>query len=132
MASLDGFTIDGDLLPGRFAAACIGVATVWITYKLGAELVVAPVGAARSGAARGAADSRPRVALHPDRRADDGADDAGGLAGGARGAAGDVRAYAWAGAACGLAAAAKYNGGVALMAVAAAWFVDERTSPHRC
>ena len=32
-----------------------------------------------------------------------------------------IRGYAWAGAACGLAAAAKYNGGVALVAVAAAW-----------
>ena len=44
---------------------------------------------------------------------------------------GTVRAYAWAGAACGLAAAAKYNGGIALVAAAAAWLLHERSSPDR-
>jgi 4-amino-4-deoxy-L-arabinose transferase-like glycosyltransferase len=44
---------------------------------------------------------------------------------------GTVRAYALAGGACGLAAAAKYNGGIALVAVATAWVVAERTTPNR-
>src|SRR5205814_4381149 len=37
-ASLDGFTIDAIYKTGRIAAAAIGVATVWLTYRLGTEL----------------------------------------------------------------------------------------------
>jgi 4-amino-4-deoxy-L-arabinose transferase-like glycosyltransferase len=44
---------------------------------------------------------------------------------------GTIRAYAWAGAMCGLAAAAKYTGGIAFVAVAAAWIVNERHARGR-
>src|SRR5204863_624776 len=44
---------------------------------------------------------------------------------------GTVRAYAWAGAACGLAAAAKYNGGLVLNAAVSAWLIHERASADR-
>jgi 4-amino-4-deoxy-L-arabinose transferase-like glycosyltransferase len=44
---------------------------------------------------------------------------------------GTIRAYAWAGFSCGLAAAAKYNGGIALVAVVAAWLVSDRTLSDR-
>jgi 4-amino-4-deoxy-L-arabinose transferase-like glycosyltransferase len=42
-----------------------------------------------------------------------------------------VRGYAWAAAAAGLAAAAKYNGGIALVAVVAAYLLNERSSADR-
>jgi len=42
-----------------------------------------------------------------------------------------VRAYACAGAACGLAAAAKYNGGIVIVAIAVTWLLYERTAPDR-
>ena len=68
--------------------ASIGVATVWLTYRLGAELSSRRVAllAAAQMAVRPAA--RPRIALHPHRRADDGAHDADRVVVGARGAAG--------------------------------------------
>ena len=113
------FPIAAVYAAGRFVAAAIGVATVWLTYRLGAELSSRRVALLGGGAAGGAAAARPRVALHPHRRADDGADDAGGLAVGAGGAAAARCAPTpGPGAACGLAAAAKYNGGIALVAVA--------------
>src|SRR5260221_11132056 len=37
-ASLDGFSITAVYTAGRFIAAMIGVATVWLTYRLGTEL----------------------------------------------------------------------------------------------
>src|SRR5262245_9298274 len=37
-ASLDGYRITAIYTAGRFAAAAIGVATVWLTYRLGETL----------------------------------------------------------------------------------------------
>ena len=37
-ASLDAYRIEAVYAAGRFMAACIGVATVWITFKLGEAL----------------------------------------------------------------------------------------------
>lgn len=131
-SSLDGYRITAVYAACRFMAACIGVATVWITWKLGEEL-----GTARRAALLGAAllavqpihvreshfiltdvpmTALTTLAIWLAVRA-------------AR--LRTIRSYAWAGAACGLAAAAKYNGGVALTAVAAAWLVNERSSPDR-
>lgn len=130
-ASLDGFAITAVYGTGRFVAAMIGVATVWLTYRLGAEL------SSRRVALLAAAELAVRplhvreshfvltdvpmaalttLAVWLSVRA-------------AR--LGTVRAYAWAGAACGLAAAAKYNGGVVLVAALAAWLLHEGSSPDR-
>ena len=130
-ASLDGFTIDAIYSTGRFVAALIGVATVWITYRLTREITGR--GTALLAAAQLAVNPLhireshfiltdvPMTALTTL-----------GIALAVRaGRLRDVRAYAWAGAACGLAAAAKYNGGVALVAPLAAWAVYERTDPQR-
>jgi 4-amino-4-deoxy-L-arabinose transferase-like glycosyltransferase len=130
-ASLDGFSIAAVYTAGRFAAAMIGVATVWLTYRLGVEL--SSRGVALLAAAQLAVrplhvrESRfiltdvPMAALTTltvwlSVRA-------------AR--LGTVRAYAWAGAACGLAAAAKYTGGIGLIAVLWAWSANEWASPDR-
>lgn len=130
-SSLDDFSIRAIYIAGRAAAACVGVATVWVTYRLGRE-----AGTARVGLLAAA-----QLAVHPMHvresrfiltdvpvtalttlavwlsiRA-------------AR--VGTIGAYAWAGAACGFAAAAKYNGGLALAAVVAAWALAERSHPDR-
>lgn len=130
-SSLDGFTIGAIYTTGRFAAASIGVATVWLTYKLAAELsstrvalfaaallAVRPIHVRES---HFILTDVPMTALTTLAvwfavRAS---------------RLGTVRAYAWAGASCGLAAAAKYNGGIALVAVGTAWLVAERTTPDR-
>ena len=130
-ASLDQFSMTAVYLTGRFVSAAIGVATVWLTYRLGTEL------ASRRVALLAAAQLAVRplhvreshfiltdvpmaalttLAVWLSVRA-------------AR--LGTVRAYAWAGAACGLAAAAKYTGGIALTAALAAWLLHERSSPDR-
>ena len=130
-SSLDGFTMTAIYTTGRTAAAAIGVLTVWLTYKLAAEL------SSRSVALFAAALLAVRpihvreshfiltdvpmtalttlavwLAVRASRL-------------------GTVRSYALAGGACGLAAAAKYNGGIALVAVATAWVLAERTRPDR-
>jgi len=130
-ASLDAFSITAVYTAGRFMAALIGVATVWVTYRLGTELSsrrVAMLGAAQLAVrplhvreSHFILTDVPMTALTTlavwlSVRA-------------AR--LGTVRAYGWAGAACGLAAAAKYNGGIALVAVMAAWLLNERSSPDR-
>lgn len=130
-SSLDGFRIDAIYTAGRFAAASIGVATVWLTYKLAAELstrgvalLAAALLAVRSMHVREShfiLTDVPMTALTTLSvwlavRA-------------AR--LGTVRAYLLAGGACGLAAAAKYNGGIAIVAVATAWLIAERTKPDR-
>jgi 4-amino-4-deoxy-L-arabinose transferase-like glycosyltransferase len=130
-ASLDAFAIDAVYSAGRFVAAMIGVATVWLTYRIGTELSTRRVAllAAAQMAVRPlhVRESHfiltdvPMAALTTlavwlSVRA-------------AR--LGTVRAYGWAGAACGLAAAAKYNGGIALIAVMTAWLLHERSSPQR-
>jgi 4-amino-4-deoxy-L-arabinose transferase-like glycosyltransferase len=130
-ASLDGFTVTAIYTAGRFAAAMIGVLTVWLTYKLAAELssrsvallaaallAVVPIHVRESHfiltdvPMTGLTTLSVWLAVRAGRL-------------------GTVRAYAIAGAACGLAAAAKYNGGVAIVAVAAAWLIHERTKPDR-
>jgi 4-amino-4-deoxy-L-arabinose transferase-like glycosyltransferase len=130
-ASLDRFSISAVYLTGRFVTAALGVATVWLTYRLGAELSsrrVALLGAAQLAVwplhvreSHFILTDVPMAALTTlavwlSVRA-------------AR--LGAVRAYAWAGAACGLAAAAKYTGGIALVAPLAAWLIHERSSPDR-
>jgi len=124
--SLDGFSVEAIYSTLRFAAALIGIVTVWITYRLGTELVSRDVGllAAAQLAVKPmhvreshfVLTDVPMTALTT-------------LAMWLTVRAmrmGSVRAYAWAGAACGFAAAAKYNGGLAIVAVAAAWLLNER------
>jgi 4-amino-4-deoxy-L-arabinose transferase-like glycosyltransferase len=130
-ASLDAFSIASVYATGRAVAAVIGVATVWLTYKVGAELSsrrVALLAAAQMAVlplhvreSHFILTDVPMTALTTltlwlSVRA-------------ARLAS--VRGYAGAGAASGLAAAAKYNGGVALVAVLTAWVLGERSSPDR-
>jgi 4-amino-4-deoxy-L-arabinose transferase-like glycosyltransferase len=130
-ASLDAFSIAAVYSSGRVVAAAIGIATVWLTYCLGREL--SSRGVALLAAAQLAV--RPlhvreshfiltdvpmtaltTLAVWLSVRA-------------AR--LGSMRAYGWAGAACGLAAAAKYHGGIVLVAPVAAWLLHERSSPDR-
>jgi 4-amino-4-deoxy-L-arabinose transferase-like glycosyltransferase len=130
-ASLDAYSISALYLTGRAAAAIIGVATVWLTYRLGSELSsrrVALLAAAQMAVrpihvreSRFILTDVPMAALMTlavwlSVRA---------------GRLGTLRAYAWAGVACGLAAAAKYNGGIALVAPIAVWLLQERVSPDR-
>jgi 4-amino-4-deoxy-L-arabinose transferase-like glycosyltransferase len=129
--SLDAFPIAAVYEAGRFVAAMIGVATVWLTYRIGTELSsqrVALLAAALMAVlplhvreSHFILTDVPMTALTTlavwlTVRA-------------AR--LGTVRAYGWAGAACGLAAAAKYNGGLVLVAVIAAWLLHERASVDR-
>jgi 4-amino-4-deoxy-L-arabinose transferase-like glycosyltransferase len=129
--SLDGFSIAAVYTAGRFVAALIGVATVWLTYRLGTELSsrrVAWLAAAQMAVrplhvreSHFILTDVPMTALTTlavwlSVRA-------------AR--LGTVQAYGWAGAACGLAAAAKYNGGIAIVAPIVAWVIHERSSPDR-
>ena len=129
--SLDGFSIDAIYSTLRFAAAVIGVVTVWITYRLGTELVSREVGlfsaaqlAVRPLHVREShfvltdvpMTALTTLAIWMTVRAM---------------RLGSVRAYAWAGAACGFAAAAKYNGGLAIIAVVAAWVLHERRAADR-
>jgi 4-amino-4-deoxy-L-arabinose transferase-like glycosyltransferase len=130
-ASLDGFSIVAIYQTGRSAAALVGVATVWLTYKLGVEIAghrVALVAAALLAVApmhvreshyiltdvpmTALATLALWFAVRAARLA-------------------TVRAYAWAGAVSGLAAAAKYTGGVAFAELAAAWLVNERHARDR-
>jgi 4-amino-4-deoxy-L-arabinose transferase-like glycosyltransferase len=130
-SSLDGFNITAVYQAGRFVAALIGVAGVWLTYRLGVELGSRPVAllAAALMAVRPmhvreshfVLTDVPMTALMTlamwlmlcaGRRS-------------------TPRAYAWAGAACGLAAAAKYTGGVAFAGVAAVWVLYEWGSVDR-
>ena len=130
-ASLDAFSITAVYVAGRAVAALIGVATVWLTYRIGRELDsrrVALLAAAQMATiplhvreSHFILTDVPMAALSTlavwlSMRA-------------AR--VGTARAYAWAGAACGLAAAAKYTGGVALVAVLTAWWLHERSAPDR-
>jgi 4-amino-4-deoxy-L-arabinose transferase-like glycosyltransferase len=130
-ASLDGFTIVAIYKTGRSVAALVGVATVWLTYKLGVEIAghrVALVAAALLAVApMHVRESHyiltdvpmtalATLALWFAMRA-------------AR--LSTVRAYAWAGAISGLAAAAKYTGGVAFVGVATAWLINERHARDR-
>ena len=130
-SSLDAFTIEAIYGAGRLAAALIGVTTVYLTYRLARELVARPV-ALLAAAQLAVLPLHVReshfilpdvpmtalsalavwLALRAVRRH-------------------EVGAYAWAGAACGLAAAAQYTGAFALLAPLAAWAVQERRHPQR-
>ena len=130
-SSLDGFSIAAVYEAVRFATALIGVATVWMTYEIGVELGSRPVAllAAAQMALRPmhvreshfALTDVPMAALmllatwyalRAGRR-------------------GTIGAYAWAGAVCGLAAAAKYTGGIAFVAVIVAWLLNDWRSVDR-
>ncbi len=123
--SLDGFTVAAIYTSARLVTALIGVATVWLTYRLGLEL-------ARSGVALLAAAQMAVRPMHV-RESHFALTDvpmaalttAALWASVRAGRRGTVRAYALAGAASGFAAAAKYTGGVAFVAVIAAWIVYE-------
>jgi 4-amino-4-deoxy-L-arabinose transferase-like glycosyltransferase len=129
--SLDLFSIDAAYSTGRLVAALIGALTVYLTYRLARELTGRPAAAL---AAAQLAVYPPHVreshfiltdvpmtalttlgvwlAIRAARRH-------------------ELAAYAWAGAVCGLAAGAKYNGGVALVAPLTAWVVAEWRRPRR-
>ncbi|HEY3885190.1 MAG TPA: glycosyltransferase family 39 protein, partial [Vicinamibacterales bacterium] len=129
--SLDGFRIRAVYTTARLLTAATGVATVWLTYRLGARLGRRDVGllAAAQMAVQPshvreshfALTDVPAAALTTaavllavraaDRRT--------------------VRAYAAAGALSGLAAATKYIGGIALSALAVIWIVHERRAADR-
>ena len=130
-ASLAGMDIGSVYLSGRLVAALIGALTVWLTYRIGrdldspwlgllagAELAFLPMHVRES---HFILTDVPVTALTTL---------AVWLAMRARRVR-TVAAYGWAGAVVGLAAAAKYNGAVALVAVALAWFLHERSSPDR-
>ncbi len=130
-ASLDGFRVEAIYRSVRLVTALIGVAAVWLTYKLGTELAsrgVALLAAAQMAVrpmhvreSHFALTDVPMAALTT----------AAIWAAVRAGRRGTVRAYALAGAACGLAAAAKYTGGVAFVAVIVAWIVHGRVSADR-
>ena len=130
-SSLDGFSVAAIYQASRFAAAAIGVATVWLVYRLGRELSSRPVAllAAAQLAVRPIHVRESHFAL-TDVPATALATLAIWLTARA-GRLSTVSAYAWAGAVCGLAAAAKYNGGIVIAAPLAAWIIHERTTPDR-
>jgi 4-amino-4-deoxy-L-arabinose transferase-like glycosyltransferase len=131
-SSLDGFSIPAVYAAARFVTAMIGVATVWLTWRLARDLSSSPAVALLAAAqlairpnhvreSHYALTDVPMTALTT-------------LALWLAVRAARVRttaAYAWAGAACGLAAAAKYNGGAVLIAVAVTWLLHELDAPDR-
>jgi 4-amino-4-deoxy-L-arabinose transferase-like glycosyltransferase len=130
-ASLDGFSIAAVYGAGRFVAAAIGVATVWLTWRLARDLssrAVALLAAAQLAVwplhvreSHYILTDVPMTALTM-------------LALWLAARAGRLHtapAYAWAGVACGLAAAAKYTGGSVIVAAVATWLLQEWTAPDR-
>jgi len=124
-ASLDAYSIAAVYGAGRFVAAMIGVAAVWLTWRLARDLSSRPV--ALLAAAQLAVwplhvreshfiltdvpmTTLTLLALWLSVRA---------------GRLQTVAAYAWAGAACGLAAAAKYTGGAVIVAAGMTWLLHE-------
>ena len=129
--SLAGMDIGSVYTSGRLVAALIGASTVWLTYRIGrdlespwlgllagAELALFPMHVRESHfiLTDVPVAALTTLALWLAMRA---------------GRVQTVSAYAWAGAVVGLAAAAKYNGAVALAAVALVWLLHERSSPNR-
>jgi 4-amino-4-deoxy-L-arabinose transferase-like glycosyltransferase len=115
----------------RLAVAVLGTATVWLTYRLGkaldsravgilaaAQLAVYPMHVRESHfiltdvPTTMLTTAALVLALRAARRH-------------------SVAAYAWAGCAAGLAAAAKYNGAVVALIIPIVWTVYERTAPDR-
>ena len=129
--SLGTLDIGSVYLWGRTVAALIGVAAVWLTYRLGRELGsrrIALLGAAllavRPTQVREShfiLTDIPACALTTLTV----------LLATRAGRVRNVRAYAWAGAAAGLAAAAKYNGAIAFVSVVAAWLLFDRSAADR-
>jgi 4-amino-4-deoxy-L-arabinose transferase-like glycosyltransferase len=115
----------------RVAVAALGTATVWLTYQLGkalespavgtiaaAQLAVYPMHVRESHfiltdvPTTALTTAALVLALRAARRH-------------------TVAAYAWAGCAAGLAAAAKYNGAVVALTIGIVWMVYERTAEDR-
>lgn len=130
-ASLDAFSIAAVYGAGRFVTAMLGVATVWLTWRLARDLssrTVALLAAAQLAVrplhvreSHFVLTDVPMTALTT-------------LALWLAVRASRLRtvsAYAWAGAAAGLAAAAKYDGGVVLVAAVVTWLLYERTAADR-
>ena len=130
-SSLDTLDIGAIYTTGRIATAAIGVATVWITYRLGSELGSRQVGLLAA----------VQLAVYPMHvreshfiLTDVPVTALTTLTVWLAVRAGRVRvpaAYAWAGAAAGLAAAAKYNGGIAFIAIVVVWLLQDRRAPDR-
>jgi 4-amino-4-deoxy-L-arabinose transferase-like glycosyltransferase len=129
--ALDAFSVEAIYGTGRLVAASIGVLTVYLTYRLARELT----------GRREATLAAALLAVHPLHVRESHfiltdvpmtALTTLGVWLAIRAARlHDVRAYAWAGAVCGLAAAAKYNGGISIVAPLAAWAVCEPGRPQR-
>jgi 4-amino-4-deoxy-L-arabinose transferase-like glycosyltransferase len=116
---------------GRLVTALIGTATVWLTYRIGrdldsgrlglvaaAQLAVLPLHVRESHYVLTDVPVAALMALT--------------LWLALRAARlRSTSSYAWAGMAAGLAAAAKYNGAVALVAIMMAWLLYERSAPDR-
>lgn len=130
-SSLQTLDITAVYQAGRFVAAAIGTATVWLTYRIGkdldsrtlglvaaAELAVFPMHVRESHYILTDVPTTAFVALtlllalRAARRR-------------------TVEAYWWAGAAVGLSAAAKYNGIAVAPVVALVWLIHERSAPDR-
>jgi 4-amino-4-deoxy-L-arabinose transferase-like glycosyltransferase len=130
-SSLQTIDITAVYETGRFVAALIGTATVWLTYRLGkdldsrtlglvaaAELAVFPMHVRESHYILTDVPTTALVAftlllaLRAGRRR-------------------TVLAYWWAGAAAGLSAAAKYNGIAVAPVVALVWLIHERSARDR-
>ena len=130
-ASLDAYSIAAVYGACRVVTAVIGAATVWLTWRLARELsgrAVALLAAAQLAVnplhvreSHYVLTDVPMTALTM-------------LALWLAVRASRIRtvaAYAWAAAACGLAAAAKYNGGIVLVAVGVTWLLYERDAADR-
>jgi len=130
-ASMGALDIVAVYEAGRFVAALIGTATVWLTYRLGkdldsralglvaaAQLAVFPMHVRESHFILTDVPATALVALtlYLTLRA---------------GRRRTISAYGWAGCAAGLSAAAKYNGGVVAVAIGIAWLLYERSAPDR-
>jgi 4-amino-4-deoxy-L-arabinose transferase-like glycosyltransferase len=130
-ASLDGVDITVVYATGRAVAALIGTATVWLTYRIGKDLhsrMLGVVAAAQLAAqpihvreSHFILTDVPATALVTLTLF---------LAGRAARRR-TVSAYAWAGAAGGLSAAAKYNAGAVVLVVILAWLLCERRASDR-
>lgn len=130
-SSLAGMDIGAVYTSGRLVAALIGTSTVWLTYRLGrdlespwlgllagAQLAVLPMHVRESHyiltdvPVTALVTLTVWLAIQAARTR-------------------TVSAYAWAGATAGLAGAAKYNGVVAVVAIAIVWVLHERSAPDR-
>lgn len=130
-ASLDAFSIASVYTTGRLVAASIGITTVWLTYRFTKSLAGASVALlAAALVAVEPSNVRESHFILTDVPTTALTTAAVWLA--VRAArTHTIGAYAWAAALCGLAAAAKYTGGTAIVAVATAWVIHERSASDR-